>query len=494
MMLEKLRKDCRVLWRGILLVALAQAASTGLWAYHGPLIYLGKAAPAAWTASIAALAGMLLLTIRAMHRGSAARTDSAGSTPDCSVLGTHLLFTLFVVQGPMLIADTVEGLMLGFPPLAVAGAAGLRWLNMAMFVSLPMVVIAAVMPSFLATVVAGIAWFVALEAGVMFLGGVDLNPVAFDWIDLAFRGAVFVPGAVLALILRYGAQRTWMARAALLITLLLMVTPLLPWQARSDIQHRLTSRPNSLPTLELASDAASQLRQVAGSDKSSLSLEVPLLVTRLPRNSLLLFDSIHVRLVNSSGDTVYENHDGTRNIVIEGYIEAGPGTAPLPQTTGLSVPPDPRRYGDGQVLRMEISYALTLAQPAETQTVMPEISLRYLQRAGWCKSLVFDYGRGPQVDLGCLTTIRPPVCIRAPQLGGQIQCAPDYAPLALRRWPLPDIIERSNLSEAGAGLAVFRVQSRTAVPVTLTTYYAAAHFTRTVVLPQVTVRYLPAAP
>jgi len=487
------KKDCRLLWLWILAVAVINLTSAAFWAAASVVEFRGEGIEnpyivTAWLQSIItwlAAAGLI---------SAAVQQDSlADPAPDCwtrpvsrrDLLLAKLLFALVAVQGPIFLGDLVQGLVLGFPVAAAAGAAAVRWLTMACSLSLFVIAVAAVGRTLTTSMVIVLFWyFTTLLAWQL------INPMTsmwrgystgLDWTTQAIGTVLLISGTGLTLSLQYRTRRLWAARASLAATLLLLaLVPLLPFSARAEIQTWFASRSQATRSITLTPvRATTSLEATHLFDRTMygqlMHVLLPLQISGLPAGAMLVFDDARIRLLDARGKSFFD-----RNMGRPLHVRAQGGAVQFEYP--LTLPRSLYERIAKQPLRIEVTYMLTVAEENAAYTITAVSKTRRLKDVGWCKTQITQSAsRGPpRLEMNCLNASRPPVCMTTGssqyQAAERTECKPNYAPLP--SGVMPGILHDSLAIKRGD----VPKQAPPETAMTLKTYRVVDHFVRKVEL------------
>ncbi|HEY6454384.1 MAG TPA: hypothetical protein VIY90_03780 [Steroidobacteraceae bacterium] len=495
------RKDWGQLWSLVAILAALQFANAAFWFALGPfeeprglvvaaqifayLVLLGVAVLVTVTVQQDALVGVSQdWLIRPVRRGA--------------LLCSKLLFVLITVHGPMLLADFAHGAAAGFSPRDTIAAALTRTADIALVVDLPVFAIAALTKTLVqAAATMLVIWFVVvvgLAVGILARGGA---PPAFaasgmQWMTPAFWSALALCASIMIIRLQYRHRATARARAILWGAVLL--APLLSfstWAAAFSVQRLLSTDPQIAQSIAVTFEPGLGRAATAPAPTSTGTVLLPIRVTGVAPNAIVISDRAFIRLVGRDGATLYRGPT-TPNI---GYGDDFPvitddaGGARLHQR--ITIPDRIYQTLRVQVVQAQIDYSLTLFRAAAVNTIAAAKGDGRFRAFGWCRTAVD--ADGDDIELGCMKSGRAPTCVavalenpvngrRNPQTP---YCEPDYAPLSLHIHP-------DAISHFGAEikfqdlhqLAIYPVDGSqlTDARVRLQSYEPIAHFTRHLVI------------
>jgi hypothetical protein len=489
MILHIFKKDCRLLWLWILAVAIINLTCAGLWAAAGVMEFRGDGMEnpyiqAAWIESITVWLASMGLIALAVHQD-----PLADPAPDCwtrpisrrDLILAKLLFALVAVQGPIFVGDFVGGLVLGFPPAAAATAAAVHWLALAGSLSVLAIAVAAVVRTLAMSMAVVVGWYVAFTM-VWQLANPNIvmwptYPTGLDWTVQAITSVLLIGGATLTLSLQYRSRQLWAARAGLAITLLMLaLIPLLPLSARAAIQSMFAAGSQTTAAITLTVQrTAKSLESTQLFDQAMYGdlqhVLIPLKVSGLPAGAILIFDDAYFRFLDTQHRVLFERRMG-RPLHVRAQSSEVQFDYPL------TLPPALYQSITKQPLRIEVTYALTIAEQNAAYTITPAAQARHLQDAGWCKThLTQGLGFGTlYLDMNCLIPGRKPVCVTTssshPSTPELTQCQPNYAPLSLGK--LGGVLQDPIPIKRGA----FPTRAQADATIALQTYAVADHLVR----------------
>lgn len=498
------RKDCGQLWLLMTGVTLAQVTNAAIWFTLGPFKEPRGLVTVASLFSVVTLLGMAALVVAVVQQDVV-----PGVWQDWLVrpirrgdlLTAKLLFVVLVVQGPALFADLTHGLVAGFGFRDALIAALSRSTVMLLVFELPVFAIAA-MTSTLVQVAASLVgmWLVVI-AGVFvgILARAGAPPVfaatGMQWMTPAFWSVLACVAAAVTIPLQYFRRATRRSRQVVVGAVL--VAPMLSastWDPAFSVQRWLSS--NSAAAVPISMTFDGSLGQETAESRSipANTLLLPLRVSGLPPESIVMNDRAEARVVDFDGATLFRG----RTTPTLGYGDdfevrtAEGGDVRILQR--IVLPAEVYVRVRARAVRLEIDYALTLFR-LEASTTIAAVNGDQRSRAfGWCQTKLD--ADGDEIELGCVTTRAAPTCVsitlehpvnerRNPPTGS---CDPDYTPYSAHLFP--DALAQSGFS------IPFRDKQRLAkYPVDgselggarlmLKSYRPAAHFRRRLVIPDI---------
>ena len=505
------KKDFRLLWPLIALVALAQAVNASLWVTLAPFSEPRGLAILATVFSVAAILGIVILIITAVHQDPVPgiRQDwLVRPIPRRDLMLAKFAFILLMAHVPLFVADLAEGLGIGFSLSAAAGAALSKGISILCLFSLPAAVFATVTKNLTETLVGIIA---AVVACVVFMTFAQLlkelpPPIAatgLTWMMVAAWSALALMAAVVILPVQYLLRKTVLSRSLLAgVFFCSLVAIFLPWNMAFALQQALGPKRGAGSVISLAfapSDGK------AHSNNSSVyaykaSVHLPLHFSGLPAGALLLMDYADVRLLSPDGRTLYQNRTYLSVDGAGSYFESrlgimGDGEHGEAHThQAIFLPGKVYAQLKEQPVRMEVKYYFTLFRAGPVRSIAALDGDQIIAGLGRCATRVDNDEDG--IELSCLSIERTPSCmtislehVPTAQRNPALQhCDPDYAPYIVA--VIPGVM-RQLRAEAPfldrSGLAKYPVDgSRLSESrLNLTTYEPQDHFTRQLVIPDV---------
>lgn len=432
------------------------------------------------------------------------------------LLFAKVLFVLVMVQGPILAADLFQGLANGFPFGQSLAAAVSRSIYLLVAFSLPVLGFASLTRTMTEAIVVGVVVFFGFFLFQMLafalhpLGTGQFRQIDFTsvgWVTESARFALVLLGAGAVLGLQYFRRKTRPALVlAVGVLVLCLLTQFVPWQPVFAIQQRLSPHPGAGNLIAMTFDpgagrfqrptglnaADEMMRQRVRGDESNTSVHVPLHLTGLPNDTVLEADRAAVRLTGPGGKTKYFGPGDDLEVRKEGSSD---GEARTYQE--IDIPDKIYNRIKGQPARLEIDYSLT-ALRLESAYAIPAVGGdQRMPGVGWCETQMNESGTA--VELHCMKPGKGLSCGSVFLEDGQSgkrnpersACSPDYSPYSGQY--APDDMSRFavNLSfRDAAGLAQYPVGSSqiAGARVVLRAYGAEDHFTRMLVVPQITLK------
>ncbi len=508
------KKDWRLLWPLVLLVALAHIVAAVLSQILGhfnepsDLTLMGR-----FLFPVVALFGITVLTVLVVHQDRI-----PGDTQDWltrplrrrDVFLAKLLFVLAAVQGPLFLVDVMQSLWDGFSPAASLSAALAQGAAIFSSLTLPALLLGAVTRSMAQAIFAAVGLIVLFAVLVVLsnLLGQHTAPAGGSgllWMRLAAWNLFAVLGTVIVLPPLFARRhllraRIMIAGAAAMVVALFF----LPWRPLFAVQQWLSPQPEAGKAITLAFDPALghsrddvPASAFTGSGGAA-AIALPLRVSGLPSDGMLLLDRAEIRALAPDGTVLYRGVswltvDGAGSVA-DAQLEVHPnGKSDVPAHQVIFFPPrDFARIKDKNV-RLEIDYSLTQFGSDGTHVIAALDGDARLGDAGWCKTRMDP--EGDDVEIGCLTPASPPTCFTAmlenPAIGQHNppyhSCQPDYKPWSGTILP--------GLARFGGGLRFRDLHGLAHYPVdgaqlgqarvSLQFFSPEAHFTRHLTIPSI---------
>jgi len=500
------RKDCRQLWRLAAIVACAHMTNAALRLVLGPFNQPRGLVTFAEVFSAATLLGMFALIVAAVHEDvlpGASQDWLVRPIRRRDLLAAKLLFVVVVAQGPALLADLAHGIVAGLDVGDAVSAAFSRSTVMLLVFDVPVLGLASITSTLVQVMgsVIGIwlAVMVGVFAGIIARGGAP-PPFAssgIQWMTPAYWAILACSAAAVIIPLQYFRRATKQSRGIVVVTVLL--APLLSvstWIAAFAVQQRLSPRAPVAEPIRLAFAADDGTVSSIPGVTSSRTLLVPVRVSGLPGDSILMNDRTDVRLAGSDGGTLYRGKTTPTLGYGNDFVVRTTDGGDVSTRQQIVLPEQAYQRLRDRPVRMEIDYSLTVFDLTAEATIVARDGDQRMDGFGRCRSQID--ADGDEIELGCLQSGRAPTCVSAtlesvtPGRQNQTQwsCSPDYSPYHVQLYP--DTTSRFTVSvklpDAGQtnGPAGERSQLDGAF-VRVKSYQPAAHFTRRLVVPEIRV-------
>ena len=459
------KKDLRLLWFFALVVAAIHFAAAALRSWLDLNPAQNQLAVIANFLPFVSLFGIAILTLVMMHQDAipGLRQDwLVRPIKRGDLILAKLLFVIIAVQGPLLLADLGQGLGEGFALSASFSAALTRNVTVLCYLSLPAMMIGAVTrnvtESFMFALVCLIAYAVVFLGGAIMLfdAKTSVGGTGLSWmIDATWR-SLAIAGTIIVISLQFFHRKTAMARCLLGAGgAAIILSTFIPWHAAFALQQRLSPGPASAHAIALAfNPQLGPFKRSAGSAASTTAVvHIPLRVTGVPADAVVLMDHADVRITDIHGKSLYA---GRSNLSIDGagsiqdaqleVRQAENTDAAIGVYQNVFVPAAIFAKLRNQSVGMQISYSLTLFRAADSYALPASGGHENLKGLGSCSTRIDS--DGDDVQVRCLSMRRLPSCfiafledaskgLRNPET---FVCEPDYSPFVTHLWP--DAINR----------------------------------------------------
>ncbi len=508
MMWRIFRKDCRQLWRLAAIVACAHMTNAALRLVLGPFNQPRGLVTFADLFSAATVLGLCALIVAAVQEDVV-----PGASQDWLVrpirrrdlLAAKLLFVVVVAQGPALLADVAHGIVAGLGVGDSVSAALSRSTVMLLVLDVPVLGLASITSTLVQVMGSVIGIWLAVMVGVF--GGIIARggaPPPFassgiQWMTPAYWVILACSAAAVIIPLQYFRRATKHSRRIVVGTVLLApVLSVSTWMSAFAVQQRLSPNPPLAEPIRLAFAAEGGTVSSSAGGTSSRTLLVPLRVSGLPADSVLMNDRADVHLIAANGGTLYRGKTTPTLGYGDDFVVRTTDGGDVSTRQRIVLPEQVYQRLHNRSVRMEIDYSLTVFDLAATAAIAARDGDQRRTAFGRCKSQIDD--DGDELELGCVQSGPAPTCVSATlesvTLGRrtptQWSCDPDYSPYHVHLYPdstsrftarvkLPDVPQTHGSATERSALdgAFVRVKS----------YQPAAHFTRRLVVPEV--RILP---
>jgi hypothetical protein len=455
-----LKKDLRLLWVFALAVGTIHLANATLRCWLGLFQEPNQLVIVADLLSLVSFLGIVALTIAVMHQDAVPgmRQDwLVRPIKRGDIILAKLLFVALVVQGPLLLADLIEGLVGGFSLPASFVSAAARNVSILCYFSLPAMMIGAVtrslMESFMVSVVGLIVYVAVFLVGAVLLVGVktSVGGTGLSWVVAATWYILAVVGTAAVISLQFFRRKTAMARCLIGAGgAAIILSSFLPWRAAFALQESLSRELSAANAIALAfNPQMGRFKLPRGAAAAtSAALYLPLRVTGVPSATLMLMDRANVRIADISGRTLYQ---GRSNLSVDGVGSIQDARLEVRQTENgdaaddvyqrIFIPAAVYARLSNQPVSLEIDYYLTLFRAEATDSIPATDGHGRLRDLGWCATRVD--GDGDDIQMRCMDTRRTPSCFTAflEHLPSGLRnpethiCDPDYSPFETNVWP-----------------------------------------------------------
>jgi len=425
-----------------------------------------------------------------------------------------LSFVLIAVNGPILLVDMVHCMAMGFTFADSLSAALTRGVYLLLYFNLPVLGLAALTSSFIEAVGAFLAICVitvVIRIGIIAVIGGNPRIPTFATMgngEMLFEAWNLIALAVAAAVipLQYFYRATRRARAISLAAILLLpLAACIPWSSAFAFQGWLSADPKAAKAVAVAFDPRiGRIGLQPGSTTRSNSIWMPVRLSGLVPNSIVLDDRAYVRIIGRDGTTLY------RGLAIgepqaTNRVDAAPTSVddlPVRTTTGGDVQTHqlitlPRRIYElvrDRPVRVEMDYSLTLFRLDASDTIAAVNGDKRIAHLGLCRTKIDD--DGDEIEISCLKTGGNVTCgtaflenaVTAQRNPPYNFCNKYYPPITAHFIPDAMFRFRGELHfRDPQGLAKYPVDSSQLanIRVSLKTYAPVAHFTRHLTIPEI---------
>lgn len=436
------------------------------------------------------------------------------------VLLAKVFFASLVMQGSSILGDLVQGLGDGFSFGQSLRAALLRAAIGFIAITLPALALGALTQSIaeaiILTAVLGCGIFVFTIMAVAAGGGYQhqfdpTNNSGIEWIPNLMRYAIVLLGGAAVLAIAYR-RKTYRGRAVMAAVLLIMLcSQATPWTPVFALEKRLSPQRSAADGIDMAwqphatqNDApitrdyfdAAGIKLESPNARDEVRLLLPILVTGIPKNSVLKTDLAHTVFSDANGKQLASTDGGSIEIRHEG-AENGPAA----YEQAVKIPASIYQENKDRQLRAEMTYSMTLFKLRASYS-MPAIGGDRMM-AGWgrCESKI--NGAETAVEVMCLQMGKGPTCatvfLEDSKDGSRNRpntaCFQNYSPYIDR--PIPDAVSRFKLVlpfRDPTGQIHYAVDGSKldTAQIVIRMYEPADHFTRVVSSPLVAMKDLAA--
>ena len=413
MILHILKKDMRILWPYALGVALTDLAAAILQAMIEAFQLRADAeilTAFLWALNIIALVfdfALIAMVVQLDPLPGTRQDWLARPIRRRDMMLAKLLFVMFFVQAPLLAADTLHGLAVGFPFGQSLAAASARNLYLFGLWTLPVLAIAAVTGNIKQTLGLGLAASVGglavahtiLELYALFNVTPDTGHTMTSFV---LQMGVLLAGAAAVIGLQYFRRATGHARLVLSLAAILAMAAyfLLPQDMAYAIEGRFSPSPGHDLSLAFAPSAAKfsvadSATLAAGSEnliERSAVVALPLAVAGLPSRLTLVGGHVQATLTAPDGNSI--------KLEVDDFALQ---MRHRPETVYYQMLRVPGGFFDahrGQSMRVTLDYDLAIHRPQGTYEMAAEGGTLVIPRVGRCATSVNP--SGTSVLLRCM--------------------------------------------------------------------------------------------
>jgi len=242
------KKDCRLLWPLVLIVALVHVVSASLWIRLGRFDEPRDLMLTAYLLPLLGLLGMVILTVAVLHQDAlpGVRQDwLVRPVNRRHLFFSKLLFVLVMVHGPLLAAQMIEALLDEFPLLAALDAASANGVTALCLFTLPAMVLGAVTQTMTESIIGGVAVVLAGALVMLLLSTMGAFPPptggsGLIWMVLTVWASLAAVSSALILTLQFTRRQTSQSRyLAAGTAILALFAFFIPWKPLFAIQQWL---------------------------------------------------------------------------------------------------------------------------------------------------------------------------------------------------------------------------------------------------------------
>lgn len=500
--LHILKRDCCQLWPLIALTTVAQVTNFAAWIELGhfnepdTLFTVARFLPAV---VYLAIAGLITAVIHQDVIPGAGHDWLVRPIRRRDLMAAKLAFIVLTVHIPMFVLDIIHGAAVGAPSRQSIFAALVHNEIILLILDLPVTALASITRNLTQVITSLLGIWLAVLAcivtGVIIRHGTEPPFVAsgMQWMTPAFWSIVAVLAAVTIIPLQYFRRATKHARTIMVAAVL--VAPMASystWPKAFSIQQWLSPDPSAagsvVLTFEPGVGPSTDSGEIPGNTAS-----LPLFVSGLQPESLLLIDRANIRVTTQAGNILF---DGGTMPGVSGNNQVLAITSDGTDThahQGIMLPDAVFNTIKTTPVRIAIQYSLTLFKLDASASLRAVDANQYSPGFGWCKTKVDE--EGDDIELGCLQAGPSSTCasvvlenpINGRRNPATVRCVPDYAPYPAQVYP-------DSISHWGGSiqfrdvhrLAMYPVDGSqiSVAKVNLKSYRPVAHFTRQLVIPQ----------
>ena len=337
------------------------------------------------------------------------------------LLLSKILSVVLLVHVPMLAADLLYGLAIGYSTGHSLGFAVSRGIYVLMVVSIPFVAFFSLTKNMMEAVASGFVIAVGLIGFAFTTSAITgkygrfldvTQDTGFHWVPQFAGGIVILLGALTVLGIQYFRRKTLTARfvTGAVFILFWAVTFLMPWETAFAIGQEFSSKKGEGNAIALSFEPAGARfhRTPHTPSDEDLSLYLPVRVDGLPADSVLRADRYSTRAIFASGESVVMSVDLTEDFRRNGagYLKVG----------GHPLYGSPLLVGDERVknepLQLEIEMWMTLLKVSSV-TELPALDgplsiggVGCIHRE-WTMSRSWDDDEDTEVNLWCEPVLQP---------------------------------------------------------------------------------------
>jgi len=501
-------KDCRVLWKIAALAGAVHVVNSLVSIILGPFMQPDQLQILGYIFPYLSMLSLAAIVAATVHQEPIPGTEQdwlVRPIVRSDLLAAKFLFILLIGQGPLLFADLLECLALGFHISTSFEAAIADGVSKFLLITIPVFGIATVTRNMTETIVGGIGLVLVCAVGMLVTSLVIKIPApisgsGIEWLRSVVIAALFAATASLVLPLQYLRRRTRLSRGIIAISAAFFAFAwmFVPWTPSYALQQHLGAQRSESSSLEFRVAPRSELTRSPANTGSSghfdaLQFMLPIRVTGVtdPR-AILLLDRAHFRLIDADGLILYETstHSFFEGRARIDMTAAANGEGLIAQQV-LYIPRSVYVEAGDEPVNLQVNYAVTVLSPVTPLRV--NVNGSVAKDSSGLSCIARNDSKDADVDLACLTPLTPPSCVNVVLVHAPSgthnaaldACRPNYSPFPfglpihlVRRFgaeiPTSDPMTRSPLP-VGPLLAK-------ASDVVITPYETQAHITRRIVV------------
>jgi len=421
-----------------------------------------------------------------------------------------ILFVLVAVHGPLVLADLAHGMAAGFPLWESLSLALSHGAYLLLVFSLPMLGIAAMTSTIVEAV--GVALAIILVFAI-FLGEFGHGaPLSYDsnlsWMDFTFWSVVALVAAAIIIPLQYFRRATALARGVVLAAVLLIPLPgFVSWAPAFAFQKLLSADPAAAKPVEVAFDPSlGRFVVTPGGQNRANSVWLPLRVSGLAPESIVISDRANVRIIGRDGSIIFSGRatgdpqvtddPGDGSFHIDDFPVRTSAGGEVRTHELITLPGKIYDLVRSRQVRMELDYSLSLLHMEASDAIAALNGDKRMTKIGWCKSKL-DYN-GNFVNLGCIKLGggNAPSCstvVLENTTSGQknptsSRCSANYAPYTVYGiFPVmrPNVYRQAVRDPQGLAKYPVDGSQLANARIFIKTYKSVAHFTRHLTIPEI---------
>ncbi|KAA6457179.1 hypothetical protein DYQ86_22835 [Acidobacteria bacterium AB60] len=511
------KKDWKLLWGFVLAVAFLHMMGAlvqfklGLFGEEPMLEMLSR-----WVPELAIFASAFLIAaIVHLDAVPGSRQDwLTRPIPRGGLLMEKLLFAIVMVEGPIFAASLGLSLANGFSWRASLLSTTAWSTFLLFFLVAPILAFASVTKNMAEAFIYGCGGAFVIGSFLILVGSwnalmhgtlLGATHTGLGWVAEVLRLALTAITAGIVLRLQYLRRKTAVARLLLVgLGVVLLVSALVPWKPVFALESKLSANAGAGAKTRMSFDPSegrfqspSGVAAPGESDRlrygrNTADVFLPLRITGVPNDGILMVDQADVHFANESGREVYHGLGESFEVARE-----GPQPPEEPVYQRIELPMATMRRAQDQPLGVRVEYSLTQFRLSKSYALPAVDGEERMPGWGWCKTKVND--AGTDVELRCMEPGKGPICGTAflenassgARNPARSFCLSEYRPFQDHPWP-DDLTHLGvNLPFRDAtGLAKYPIEGAQlrSSQVVIRVYEPEDHFTRTLTIPAVRLR------